>query len=641
MKRLAWSPRLGAGLLAGLASILTLQLASAAWAQLPEGHPPAETTAGSPPPPPPRGPATIRGQVVLGASREPMPGVAVALYGLSTSGGAGVAGVDTDAEGRFEFRNVSNQADTMYIVGAQHREVPFGQRVRFAAGQLELQVEIEVSEPTADASELSHPERRVRLEWLGNQLMVRESHQLVNAGNQVIFIGESERDAVAPLFRALLPPGHTDFTDGGSGVQSGDVVAYWGPFYPGSQDVTYQYLLNLPVATSDEAPALQLPLRQAEAVGRVLVLVSPDGPQPSAPGLVPDDQTVEIDGTAYLQLVAQGPAPGQQLDLTVKVPSARFDPDALQLGRVDYWLDMDDTTMKVTGELEVVVEGATRLRASGDEPLLRLPLPEGAELIALSPSARGLGILPEEGGLVLRGPIPPGKTNISYGYRIAVHGEDPSIALRFSRPVGTLNLLIADTGLAVESDRLHRRRPFKSGTRLYLHRQAYRIDAGEEVRARFDPLERSGVPRRAALAGVVVLTTLATLFMVAPLRRGARQAPESQTQALTNLTLEREIVYDSIRDLQSDFEMGKIEAESYERIHKELRAEAVELLRRAKASEVDEQRTAPSPPAASLHGVEASSAGFCHSCGGALDPSWHFCSHCGQALESDTAESGA
>jgi hypothetical protein len=334
---------------------------------------------------------------------------------------------------------------------------------------------------------------------------------------------------------------------------------------------------------------------------------------------------------------------GGQLDLALRIPEARSDPEALRLARADFWLDMDDTTMKVSIELELVVDGSTRLRARGDEPLLRLPMPEDAELLGLSPSARGMGITADEAGLALRGPIPPGKTDISFAYRTPVRGRVPSVDLSFSRPVATLNLLIADTGLAVQSDRLHRRRPFKSGTRLYLHRQGYQIDPGEVVSASFEPLERRGVPRNVATAGTIALTALATWFIVAPLRRTIRDEDDSQNQALTNLALERENVYDSIRDLQADFEMGKIDPGDYERIQKELRAEAVELLRRAKAREAAPAVTSATP-AKPTSQEERESDPVCAGCGGRLDPSWRFCSHCGHVLQvadTDAAEPGA
>jgi hypothetical protein len=224
-----------------------------------------------------------------------------------------------------------------------------------------------------------------------------------------------------------------------------------------------------------------------------------------------------------------------------------------------------------------------------------------------------------------------------------VRGALPRVELSFSRPVATLNLLIADTGLAVHSDRLHRRRPFKSGTRLYLHRQAYQIDPDEVVSASLKPLQRRGMTRNVAVAGMIALTALATWFIVAPLRRTIVDEDDSQNQALTNLALERENVYDSIRDLQADFEMGKIDAEDYERIQKELRSEAVELLRRARAREAA-PAAATAAPVAAAPGNEGESHSACPACQGQLDPSWRFCSHCGHALEvadSEAAEPGA
>ena len=60
--------------------------------------------------------------------------------------------------------------------------------------------------------------------------------------------------------------------------------------------------------------------------------------------------------------------------------------------------------------------------------------------------------------------------------------------------------------------------------------------------------------------------------------------------------LERENVYDSIRDLEYDFEMGKIERADYERFHRELRADALAIFCNARGPPPPPGRQQPAHP---------------------------------------------
>jgi hypothetical protein len=183
-------------------------------------------------------------------------------------------------------------------------------------------------------------------------------------------------------------------------------------------------------------------------------------------------------------------------------------------------------------------------------------------------------------------------------------------------------VLVADIGVVIESSRMHRRRPFRSGTRLYLHRQAFQVAPDEEVLLHFEPIVRTGPPRGASIAAGLAGVTLAAGFIVLPLIR-ARRAPDSSEPEASPLELERQAIYDAIRDLELDFETGKLEQADYEETRARLRADAVELLRRERSGE---------HAAAVSRDAARDATTRCPGCGEASDPGWKFCSHCGAAL---------
>ena len=77
---------------------------------------------------------------------------------------------------------------------------------------------------------------------------------------------------------------------------------------------------------------------------------------------------------------------------------------------------------------------------------------------------------------------------------------------------------------------------------------------------------------------VLLLLALVGLVVVRPLLLGAR--PERQDDARRQeLEAEKESKYREIRDAELDFRMGKISESDWRRTDRELRAQAIEILR--------------------------------------------------------------
>ncbi len=83
---------------------------------------------------------------------------------------------------------------------------------------------------------------------------------------------------------------------------------------------------------------------------------------------------------------------------------------------------------------------------------------------------------------------------------------------------------------------------------------------------------------------VIVLLALVAVVVLRPLLLGVgEEGRESASQA--ELEAAKEAKYREIRDAQLDFEMGKLSREDHRAVDRELRAEAIEILKRIDALE--------------------------------------------------------
>ena len=83
------------------------------------------------------------------------------------------------------------------------------------------------------------------------------------------------------------------------------------------------------------------------------------------------------------------------------------------------------------------------------------------------------------------------------------------------------------------------------------------------------------------LAPLLVIVALALVVWVvgAPLRRGPQATEDAEVAARERLEAAREAKYREIRELELDFRTGKLSDEDHRALDRQLRAEAVEILR--------------------------------------------------------------
>jgi hypothetical protein len=98
------------------------------------------------------------------------------------------------------------------------------------------------------------------------------------------------------------------------------------------------------------------------------------------------------------------------------------------------------------------------------------------------------------------------------------------------------------------------------------------------------------------------------------------------------LAAEREAVYSAIRDLDDDFDTGKLTPEDHAALRGGLVARAVQLLE-AEREAADERRPRPGPSEALSVAPRAARA--CASCGAEPPQAARFCPQCGAKLAGD------
>jgi type II secretory pathway component PulM len=78
----------------------------------------------------------------------------------------------------------------------------------------------------------------------------------------------------------------------------------------------------------------------------------------------------------------------------------------------------------------------------------------------------------------------------------------------------------------------------------------------------------------------LALVALVAAFVVAPLRRRAEPAPDALEAERAELEALKETHYREIRDAEADHAAGKLSDADFERLDRELRAEAIAILKR-------------------------------------------------------------
>jgi hypothetical protein len=336
---------------------------------------------------------------------------------------------------------------------------------------------------------------------------------------------------------------------------------------------------------------------------------------------------VEIEGLQFDSLEARDVAPGVELAIDVELPARREASDRISAIDSRIWHELDGASLTIDQQLRLSVSGDTPLVSESGAPLLCIDLPATAEELRFSSDTLTLGLSRDpSGALAIQGPLPAGETQLSLRYRLPVTTDAPRIAHSFPVDVPLLTVLVADTGLVVETNRLHRRQPVRTSDRVYIHLEGFEIARGESIDLRLEPLAaRRPLPKLASAGLAVAAALLAIGFLTGPLRAAGTEEDDF-TQSARPAADERESVLEAIRALDEDFEVGKVAEADYREMRQRLRAEAVHWLRQ-------EREAGERPETPDLPRVQET----CPECGTDVGPDALFCSHCGTRLSGHSA----
>ena len=592
----------------------------------------------------PAGGATIEGTVRHRATGEPVAGAEVVIYALTPSGAPGLRRLQAGDDGRFVADEISAVGVT-YLVGARYDEVSYpGARVQFERGQGRRTVEVLVSERTTDASGLSIESLALRVSPDAGGLRVVESYALHLAGDRAVYVAPAQRASVGAALRAALPDGASDFQMPLGVVPEGIVsdaqsVRFYGPIYPGRQDLSWSYTVPAEDPEDTEQTRYRLSRRVDEAIGRLEVRIPDGGGRAEGASLVLEEGREETGDGAAVQIYSRaGVAPESTLEFAVTTPPSRVDPDAVRVVETRLILHHDDAAANITETHRLEIDGDTAVLGTEADPLLRIPIPDGARRLRFGSDGGGVRLVPAAGGgLSAIGSAGPGAINVELAYRLPI--EDPSFELtrRFTRRVPLYTVFLADHGTWLPiSDRLHRRRPARTNDLTYAHLEAFEVDADEAITLRLEPIPaRGGASEVWVQAGVALLAAALAWALATPLlgREDALDDGDDE-EAIPATTRERSFLYEAIRDLEHDFETGKISAEDHERLRDDLRRRAAALLAQERRDVAEAEAPAAASVAAAATPAPAAKPS-CPACGAAVRPEHRFCPNCGAPLSDE------
>jgi hypothetical protein len=127
----------------------------------------------------------------------------------------------------------------------------------------------------------------------------------------------------------------------------------------------------------------------------------------------------------------------------------------------------------------------------------------------------------------------------------------------------------------------------------------------------------------------ICLALLTGLFVAYPLLQKRQQRVSfADNHRAEELEARKAEIYAAIKDIDFDFQMGKLSKEDYEQLRSQYKSEAVGLLKR-----IDQAHGKRKDDGGARAGADRpGSAKFCHQCGQPLSSSDKFCSSCGEKV---------
>ncbi|MDQ4148446.1 MAG: hypothetical protein M3164_00375 [Actinomycetota bacterium] len=264
-----------------------------------------------------------------------------------------------------------------------------------------------------------------------------------------------------------------------------------------------------------------------------------------------------------------------------------------------YETTQDTSVISVVGDTTTVVQGRedtfevlqlveirngsdrTFIGPSGDpnQPVISMPVPEGAFDFSLTDPANTLGVRLHPRGMTVGAPLPPGDVSISYVFRVRVPRVGWQLRREIAYPTQQADLLIAEA-LTLSSGRAFKfQEEVTLGGRRYSRYRAGPLLPGSLLAADV------GFPRAASRSvwwgfGTAVAALGAILLAVSIIRRG-RPRPVGRPRTEVE---DRAALIDEIASLDNSFEAGLMPESDYRGRRREMMSRLEAMSKRGGAS---------------------------------------------------------
>ena len=130
----------------------------------------------------------------------------------------------------------------------------------------------------------------------------------------------------------------------------------------------------------------------------------------------------------------------------------------------------------------------------------------------------------------------------------------------------------------------------------------------------------------------IFLASVVSFYVVFPIVQARTQAGSWRTPSSNNhasdLIERKEAIYAAIKDIEFDYQMGKLSKEDYQELRQQYKQEAVHLLKK-----IDQKQKKVMKSDSIGAKKKDAQANFCWMCGTALVTSDKFCANCGEKIE--------
>jgi len=232
-------------------------------------------------------------------------------------------------------------------------------------------------------------------------------------------------------------------------------------------------------------------------------------------------------------------------------------------------------------ELYIFNNTGDKIYVGEEGTTLRFSLPDGAADIGFSDTETADHFVETDGGLAFVRPVMPGQKEVMYSYRLPYDGTTLTISRTILYPTSSVDLLVANTGVQVESAQMVYQGLSGGDAAAYLHFSTEEVAGGVVVELRL-----AGSPQGAGVttiprptwsrglqeygpAAALAMGLLGALLPFALRRRGGSLEPVAQGKV--DATAQRGELIHLIADLDDAFTEGRLDEESYHQLRAKIK----------------------------------------------------------------------